>query len=537
MPDGENLELLFVYGDSPPDVTAQWRTFPLAAPLPVSGAVRTRRPVALLTPEALRESAPGLGDTVERAQISAGIAYPLLQGELAIGAIGFTFGTPEHLTAEQERFLAQLAQQCADALERARLVDAERVAQEHARRLLALSDALAGSGSPASAAEIAARHALEGLGAQTAAVFLTDGDGAQQLVASHGIPREMAEEHGRVPAEMGTPVTDSARTGTVVLLASPRESRARYPALVDLWESAGIRSVAVFPLMRPGNEGTPVIGSLGVSFSEPRDLGADDRAFARMVAQQAAQAIERGRLLQGEREARAYAEEANRAKSEFLASMSHELRTPLNAIGGYVDLISMGIRGPVTDAQRQDLDRVNAAQRHLLRLINSVLDFSKAEAGRIDFHIEELPVDELLAAVEPLVAPQLRAKAQRFTSEPSGSPARVRADREKVAQILLNLVSNAIKFTSAGGSITLAAEPRGEEVAIRVSDTGRGLPADKLEAVFEPFVQVDNRLTEGHGTGLGLAISRELARGMKGDLTVTSEPGVGSVFTLMLPGA
>jgi PAS domain S-box-containing protein len=234
------------------------------------------------------------------------------------------------------------------------------------------------------------------------------------------------------------------------------------------------------------------------------------------------------------------AEEANRAKSAFLATMSHELRTPLNAIGGYVQLIEMGVHGPVTEAQTEALARIARSQRHLLRLINDVLNLSRIEAGRVDYHLESVALEEVVQAVMPMVEPQLTARHVRYeVAVPTELAAY--ADRDKVQQIVLNLLSNASKFTPPEGCVIVdgfADRDHDDRVYLRVRDTGVGIPRDRLEQVFEPFVQVDaSRARRAEGTGLGLAISRDLARGMGGDLRARSEEGEGSSFTLSLPQA
>ena len=258
---------------------------------------------------------------------------------------------------------------------------------------------------------------------------------------------------------------------------------------------------------------------------------------------------EREEILAAERTARAEAEAArhdaeaaSRAKSEFLAVMSHELRTPLNAIGGYTELMELGIRGPVTPQQREDLGRIQKSQRHLLALINEVLNYARLESGAVSYEIAPVLAHEAIVAAEMLVTPQLRAKGLRFATYSCEHTLAVLADRDKLQQILLNLLSNAIKFTTVRDGwpglveVRCAATPGESTVHIEVRDTGSGIPADKLQAVFEPFVQVDTRLVRPHGgAGLGLAISRDLARGMGGDLTVTSTVDSGSVFTITLP--
>jgi PAS domain S-box-containing protein len=249
--------------------------------------------------------------------------------------------------------------------------------------------------------------------------------------------------------------------------------------------------------------------------------------------------------------ARDLAEEANAAKTQFLSTMSHELRTPLNAIGGYADLLTLGLRGPLTEAQRHDLERIRLANQHLMGLVTDVLNFARLDAGHLEYRLTDVELAPIVADLEPLIGPQLAGKGiafehdrcapRRGTADAPGRAHRVRADPERLRQILLNLLTNAVKFTEAGGRVALACET--DDAAgvfrARVSDTGRGIPADQLERIFEPFVQVDRHRTpeSQQGVGLGLAISRELARGMGGDLTVESTPGVGSTFTLTLPRA
>ncbi len=229
---------------------------------------------------------------------------------------------------------------------------------------------------------------------------------------------------------------------------------------------------------------------------------------------------------------------ASKAKSEFLASMSHELRTPLNAIGGYAELLALGVRGSLNADQAQDIARIRRSQKHLLTLINDVLNFAKVDAGQAEYRMTAVPIDEALKDTESMIAPQILAKGLKYSYKGAGRTEAVLADPEKMQQIVLNLLSNAVKFTESGGTITMSATPRGDCIEIAVKDTGVGIPEEKIEKVFDPFVQAGRQLNQpAQGIGLGLAISRDLARAMKGEISLESSVGKGSTFTLVLPRA
>ena len=370
------------------------------------------------------------------------------------------------------------------------------------------------------------------VGALAGSVAMIKDDGLLHIIGSAGYSPEIIQKFEHFSLDDDLPFSEAVRTGKPVILATSAERQRRYPHLAEARRGSGGDAIAAIPMTIDSQ----VLGGLGFTFPVGHDIANEDVEFMITLAQQCAQAIERARLYEAEKKARGLAEEANRAKTEFLTTMSHELRTPLNAIGGYADLIHAGIRGPVTEQQKVDLDRIKRSQRHLLSLINDVLNFAKLQAGMVHVRDVEFDLDAVASEAEALVAPQIleRNLSYRFIS-PS-TECHARGDPEKVEQILLNLLSNAIKFTEPGGEVTLSLENEPAFVAVRVTDTGTGIASDKLESVFEPFVQLNRTMSTPNniGTGLGLAISRDLARAMGGDITLTSEPNAGSIFILRL---
>ena len=322
-----------------------------------------------------------------------------------------------------------------------------------------------------------------------------------------------------------------------------------------------VRSYLAVPVRSRTGE---VLGGLFFGHEQPGVFTEREERLVVGVAGWAAVAVDNARLYAAERQAREGAEAAARAKSEFLATMSHEFRTPLNAILGYAQLLEMGVLGPATPAQHAHIERLQASARHLLQLIDDVLDVAKVDADRLEVRRDVLVTGAAVAAAVTLVQPQATAKGVRLMDLGAGEPGvPYVGDEHRVRQVLVNLLSNAVKFTPSGGHITVScgaaeepepgtwragatgqapASPRpatpGAWAFIRVEDTGPGIAPHLLGHLFEPFVQGDGALTrEQGGTGLGLAISRRLARLMGGDLTARNQPGAGATFTLWLPGA
>lgn len=383
-------------------------------------------------------------------------------------------------------------------------------------------------------ADVILTAGLAALGGCSGAVcLLTDSRTELEIIRQRGLAADTEVEFRRFPLAAPFPLSHAVRSGEPVFLENKAAVVAQYPALAQANARAMTEAWVALPLVLDAD----TMGGLAFGFAHERTFSPEDRAFTVAIARQCAQALERARLYDAEQRAREAAEEANRAKSEFLTTMSHELRTPLNAIDGYAELLELGVQGPLTPEQRAYVARIRRSQKHLLGLVNDVLSFARLESGRVDLTIEPLVVDEVVQSIEEIVMPMVHAKGLRFECRRAGTGARVLADVDMLQQTMLNLITNAVKFTETG-SVTVATELRDHTVVISVSDTGRGIPSNMLEAIFEPFVQVEPTLTRtSTGTGLGLAISRDQARRMGGDVFVRSVPGEGSVFSVELPRA
>jgi signal transduction histidine kinase len=488
--EGSELELLSSIGYPVEACMSAGRRWPIESRIPIAEATRTGEPVFLESPEAWAAHYQ-LGYTPPSTSASrAWAAVPVALEDGGRGALLWTYDQPRRFAPRERALMRSISRLCAQALDRARLFEAERAARDRLRSVF-----------------------------EQAPVCIVVLRGPEHVVESANASYLRLLGPGRRADEL---------LGRPIRAALPYVVEQGYAELLDQVYATG----------------QPFIGTEMPSWLDQDGDGVPEEWLFNFVYQPlfsprgqvegiCAVGVDVTDLVR----ARRSAEEANRAKSQFLATMSHELRTPLNAIGGYAQLLEMGLFGPVTEPQRAHLARIQRSQEHLLGLINSVLNFARIEAGRVQYAVEEVPMADPLREVVELILPQAGERGLSVDAVQCDPALVVRADAEKVRQVVLNLLSNAVKFTPEGGSIRLSAEARADGfAAVRVCDTGVGIAPDRIGEIFDPFVQVGRRLSSrDEGVGLGLAISRDLARGMGGDLTVESTLGQGTSFTLTLP--
>ena len=331
------------------------------------------------------------------------------------------------------------------------------------------------------------------------------------------------------PAALRAGATVSISTGVASALELAAHSADNHASLREL----GVGACLVVPM----RQAATIVGAMTFMTSLPKAaFTADDITLAERLTAACATALANSRLLTSANEQRSKAESANQAKSAMLGHVTHELRTPLSAIGGYAELLENGVRGVVNEAQQRDLQRIRWNQQHLLSLITQILEFVRVDIRPVTFTLVDFDVAQSVREIVDMLEPLVTEKHQRVELEGCDPDVVIaHADPAKVRQILINMLTNALKYSHHENTVTIRCGG-GANAFVDVIDRGAGIPADQLESIFEPFVQLSAEA--GHregGVGLGLAISRELARGMRGDLTVTSTLGEGSAFRLTLP--
>jgi PAS domain S-box-containing protein len=457
-----------------------------------------------------------------------------------VGTVLLGRQTPDKPYDEQDLALVQdLADRAGLVLERARLFTAEQSARADAeraaeltRRLQEITASFARTITLPEVADTTLAQGIDALSAEAGLVYLMDRTGlALELIASRGVPEQVVAQFSRLGIEVTMPVTDAIRAGEILYLTDREQITARYPTARVGNRRVTSDSWVAIPLLHAGR----VLGSIALGFPGSREFSFTERALVDALGRHCAQAMERARLLDAERDARDEAERANEAKSDLLAKVSHETRQPVHATIGWVDTMEMELHGPITDAQREALRRIKQNQLRLLSVLNDLLDIARIEAGHIDLALRDVAVASVVDAVEAAIAPQMRDKEIAFGFFHPDPSIKVRADEDQLVGILTNLLGNAAKFTPPHGEVEVTCEVTESQVLIRVRDTGIGIDATLVDRVFEPFFQVESGYSRTTmGTGLGLAISREAARAMGGDVLVTSVLGEGSCFTLRL---
>ena len=516
---------------------------------PIAGVVPVSKRPALtsLLDRAFRERVELLDQGIDASEDSASgwrcNLWPVIADDGQAEALGFEVREASSDTAlDLQRQVAE--QMLLGALrERGFAEDAE-AARRRAAFLAEAGRLLAESVDQSSTLIALTKLALPTLGAWCIVDILEEGGAINRLGIYHPDP-----EKQRLAQELQTswsPEPDDP-FGAAAMLRDPRTvaitenieatlaATAHSPANLHILRQLGIGSLLTVPLLAR----TRLLGAITfVSAQRNLKYTAEDIQLAEDIAVRGALALDNAQVYDLALVLKRSAETANRAKTAFLGAMSHELRTPLNAIGGYIDILDMGLRGPVTERQRADFARVKTNQQHLAILITEILNFVKVGSGRVSYVLENFNACDAVQHTIELIEPLLGQKGIVFDGVKGDLNIVARADAERVTQILVNLLSNAIKFTPAGGHIGADCAVKDDTVTLRISDTGIGIAPEKHEAIFEPFIQLKAGLADREsGVGLGLAISRDLARAMNGDLTVESTEGKGARFTLSLPRA
>jgi signal transduction histidine kinase len=465
---------------------------------------------------------------------------PLPGRERALGAIALGFRRAIEFSEEERTLMLLLAQECGQALERARLYEAERSARvkaEFAERQIAFlaeaSNRLASSLDYTATLQSVARLAVPELADLCTIHVAADGGGLRLLAAEH-VDADRAELLREIGRRFPPRPTAPMGAGRVHRTAEPELVRDVTQELLEsgAWDAdhlallrrLGARSEICVPMVARDQ----VLGTITLVVAESgRRYTPADLALAEEVASRAAQAIENARLYEDTRT-------ASQAKSDFLAVMSHELRTPLNAVLGYADLMLLGVSDSPAKS-REYVERIRAAAQGLLRLVDEVLSFARLEAGREEVRLEPIDVNAVVREAVALVEQDAAEKHIRIELRLPESPVELETDAWKLRQILTNLLSNAVKFTAEGFiAVGVEVEPTGVRIAVR--DTGIGISPEHMEHIFDAFWQVEQSATRRYGgMGLGLGVARELAKLLGGELTVQSEVGAGSTFTLRLP--
>jgi len=537
--DGELIHLAAVVGSDAAGTEAVRRSFPQPASKvsATTRAILTLRPVVI--PDVLDDSEYRLIEMVHTAEFRSTMSVPMLRVGEAIGAITVTRSEPGSFPEKQLALLQTFADQAVIAIENARLFR-ELEARTHdltrsvgeLRALGDVSQAISSTLDLQTVLSTIVARATELSGTDAGVIYEYDEQREVFLPrASQHLEAQVVETMLATPVRKGEGATGQlaqvhAEIQLPNILQAPAESRVR-STLVQ----AGYRALLAVPLLREDN----LLGGLTVIRKAPGEFPPEVIELLRTFATQSALAIQNARLFQEIEVKGREVQAASQHKSEFLANMSHELRTPLNAIIGYSELLEEEAGDLGAGQLVPDLQKIAAAAKHQLSLINDVLDLSKVEAGRMELEVAAFDLPTAIDNCLTLVRERAARRGITLGSMIDRAAGAIRADERRVKQVLLNLLSNALKFTPEGGRIDIRAVTNGDLAEISVADTGVGIMAEDQEAVFEEFRQVGTADKKVGGTGLGLALSRKLIELHGGRIWVKSQIGMGSTFTFTIP--
>jgi signal transduction histidine kinase/ActR/RegA family two-component response regulator len=537
-PDGAHLDLAAADGRHAPHMEPSGR-FARDRALPLCDALRDGVPVLLPSPEVRWARYPDAGEGGP-SRGGAWAAIPLAVGDRLLGGLSLTFEAPRAFRPEDERLMLMLAQQCAQAVERTRLFDAERAARaraerlvEQTRRMQLVTSELSQALPPEEVAQIVCEEGAAVLGATRMGIWMLDDDTRSlALLGSRGYGPAALARYACIGLDGCAPLAEAVQTREPIWLQRRSEYALAFPeaeAQSRALSVDGELSCAFLPLVVQGR----VLAALAAEFPQPGALDDEVRPFLLALAHHCAQALDRHHLLTDLRDAEEAARAADRRKDQFLALLGHELRNPLSPILTAVELMKM--RGGKEDEEEREV--IERQARHLVRLVDDLLDISRITRGRIELRRRRLDVREVIDQALETTGPLLEKHHHHLDVQVPATGLRVMGDEARLVQVFQNLLTNAAKYTPPGGHIHVGATTEEGEVVVRIRDDGAGIPSDLLAAIFEPFVQGERTLDRAQGgMGIGLPLVRNMVRLHGGRVSACSDgDGLGSEFVVRLP--